>query len=355
VIRLDKGTIFAAAFAAALLLPHCARAKLRIFVVNASDNTVSVVDGDLDREIKTIKVGYFPQGLAIRYDPPLLAVANSRDNSVSLIDPVTLEVKGEPIPVGRFPLDMKFSPDGKRLYCTSYDEHNISVVDVASRRIVGDPISVGAPPRRIALSKDGKRIYALRYQKAAALVVADTQTRKVIKEIPISAFPTDMVVTPDGKRLFAASFNGNKIDVIDLEKLEPAGSFDMDVGDGLLIHPSKPLLYSIATFDDQIVVKNYDTKKDVATIPVGEYPIYSAITPDGHYLYIVNSSDSNLMKIDTETDKVVTKIAVGKEPTDARIFVMPSERPSALLLIPVAAAIALLLGWWLFRRRRPSA
>ena len=61
----------------ALLVPAPASA-MRLFVANSGDDTVSVVDTDLDREVQTIPVGKSPSGIVLRADPPLVAVANSR-------------------------------------------------------------------------------------------------------------------------------------------------------------------------------------------------------------------------------------------------------------------------------------
>lgn len=332
IYRRIRLTVLASTACLALLGAAPTQATLRIFVVNATDNTVSVIDGDLDREIKTVPVEMFPQGLAIRSADPLLAVANSRAHSVTLIDPVTLEQVGDPVRVGLFPLDMKFSPDGKTLWVTCYDDQNVVAVDVATRQLVGDPIPLGAPPRRVKISADGRFVYAIKYDKAGGIVVANAQTHKVVKIIPVNPFPTDMVITPDGKRMFAASFNLDTVSVIDLDLLEIIDTFKMSVGNGLLIHPTKPLLYSMVTFDDEVVVFDYAAKKEVKNIPVGQYPIYSAMSPDGRFVYAVNSTDSNVMKIDTETNEVLLKIAVGLEPTDAVVFEMPSERPLGLVL-----------------------
>jgi len=339
---------------ALLIAPNRSAAKFRVFTANASDNTVSVIDGDLDREVEVIPVGNFPQGLALRERDPLLAVANSRGNSVTLIDPLRMVRRGPEIPVGRFPIDMKFSADGRSLFCTSYDDQSVVVLDVDAGRPVREPVRVGAPPRRIKLSDDGAFAYVLLYQPDGALVVLDTRTWALVGAVTVGAFPTDMVMHPDGKRLMVASFNSDTAAVVDIESLRVVQRFELRVGNGLLIHPRQPLLYSMVTFDNEVAVLDYERQKEVAAIPVGQHPGYSAMTPDGRFVFAVNGTDGNVMKIDTETNRVLVRIAVGVEPTDAVVFDMGSEMPTRAMLVAalVASVIGVLSAGSAWRQRR---
>jgi YVTN family beta-propeller protein len=340
----SKRTLLITLTAATLLASSRGEAQRRVFVANSGDNTVSVIDGDLDREVAVIPVGNFPQGLALREEEPLLAVANSRGNSVTLIDPVTLQPGMDKIPACRFPLDMKFSADGKLLFCTCYDDQSVVVVDIAARTVVGEPVPIGAPPPRVKLSKDGALLYVLQYQENGGVVVIDTTTRTVTKTVRVGPFPTDMVIQPDGERLFVASFNTDTVTVVDLGKLDPVETLELPVGNGLLIHPTEPLLYSLVTFDDEVSVFDYLRKKAVAAIPVGRHPMYSTMSANGRFVYAVNSSDGNVMKIDTETNQVLVRIAVGVEPTDAASFDPPREHSVAFTVAAAATASFVLLG-----------
>ncbi|MFQ5513961.1 MAG: cytochrome D1 domain-containing protein [Myxococcota bacterium] len=304
----------------AALLVACQHAGTRVFVANSGDGTVSVVDHELEHEIRVLPVGLFPQGLALRSDPPLLAVASSHSGSVSLIDPLTLEVVRKEIRVGRFPTGLAFSTDGGRLYVANYDGRSVSVIDVARGEVLGEAIDVPGKPLRLAISGQGRQLFVLLHQKAGGVAVVDTATQAVTRTIAVDPFPSDLALRPGGKRLFVASFNGDSVAEIDLESLETTRVLDIDTGHGLLVHPTRPLLYSLVSFDDEVLVYDYERGHEVARIPVGQSPVYSALTPDGRFLYVVNSSDSNLMKIDTETNRVLLRIAVGVEPADAICF-----------------------------------
>ena len=335
------------------MLPRPALAKWRIFVANAGDRTVSVIDGNDDREEAVIPVGNFPQGLALRTQPtPLLAVANSRGGSVTLVDPLTLTKLGDEIPVGRFPVHMAFSADGQLLFCSSDDNQNIVVLDVQTRTPVGPPIPVGAPPRRLTLSPDGNSLFVAKYAEEGAVLVVDARTRAITATIPVGPFPTDLVLQPDGKRLFAASFNASTVTAIDVSTLKPVETFEMSTGYGLLIHPTRPLLYSIVSMDDEVQVVDYATKAEVARVPVGQKPTYSAISPDGRFVYVVNGTDGNVMKLDTATNQVLLRIAVGVEPSAAVVFTRPDRVPRGVLYGGIAVGLLVLAGATIAWRRR---
>jgi len=97
----------------------------RIFVANASSNTVSVIDTKRGLVIETISTALFPlapegstpDALAIAPGGDTLYVANADNNCVAVIDisvPARSQVKGF-IPTGWYPTAVAVTPDGKNL------------------------------------------------------------------------------------------------------------------------------------------------------------------------------------------------------------------------------------------------
>jgi len=97
----------------------------RIFVANASSNSVSVIDTKRGVVIETIATSLFPlapegstpDAVAIAPDGETLYVANADNNCVAAIDiktPARSQVKGF-IPTGWYPTAVAVTPDGKRL------------------------------------------------------------------------------------------------------------------------------------------------------------------------------------------------------------------------------------------------
>lgn len=97
----------------------------RIFVANASSNSVSVIDTARGVVVETIITSLFPlapegstpDALAVAPDGETLYVANADNNCVAVVDvrvPSKSQVKGF-IPTGWYPTSLAVTPDGKRL------------------------------------------------------------------------------------------------------------------------------------------------------------------------------------------------------------------------------------------------
>ncbi len=313
------------AVAAALSVPGCALVglgggpKMRLFVSNYRDDTVSVIEGDPEHEVKVLHVGDSPEGLALRNDPPLVAVANGTSSHVTLIDPVRMKILGT-LPCSTGPEAVSFSADGKLLYVTSPREKKIDILDVEAGKAAFDSIATPGQPTRLALSPDGRRLYVTLHETKGAVLVVDTSTRRIVRRVPVGRFPTGVVLSRDGSRLLAASFDDSTVTVIDTETLEALHTFPVDTGYGLVIHPTEPVVYSMDSFDDQVYRLNYETGAVSDALSFGNWPTYSAITSDGRFLYVVQENSNNVAKVDTRTNEMVLRIAVGTEPANAVIF-----------------------------------
>jgi YVTN family beta-propeller protein len=55
----------------------------------------------------------------------------------------------------------------------------------------------------------------------------------------------------------------------------------------------------------------------------GQWPTAGAMSPDGRFLYVVHEESDQVAKVDTETDALAAKIAVGNEPVAIVVFAMP--------------------------------
>jgi YVTN family beta-propeller protein len=313
----------AAAVAALLWWRQSASAGIRVFVSNYRSDTVSVVDPELGREITAIRIDKGPMGLALRPGgTPQVAVANSTSNQVTLIDPDRLTVAGT-IPVGKGPEYVAFSPDGAVLYATSPYDQTLNAFDMAQQRPAGDPIALGRRPNGLAVAPDGRRVYVLLKDVQGEAVAIDAASRAIVGRVGVGKQPTGIALSGDGTRLLAASFDDSTITVIDTETLAVVSTISAPTGLGLIAHPSQPLVFSLASFDDQIAVVDFATGQVAATFDVGQWPTYGAISPDGRRLYVPNEDSDNLAVIDAETHAVMVRIAVGDEPAHAVVVPAP--------------------------------
>jgi YVTN family beta-propeller protein len=102
-------------------------------------------------------------------------------------------------------------------------------------------------------------------------------------------------------------------------------------------------------------VVDYQKKETVATIPVGQKPTYSTMSPDGRFVYVVNGTDGNVMKLDTTTNQILGRIAVGVEPAAAVVLTLPSRVPRAIAYVALPAWLLVIIGGIRIWRRRTAA
>ncbi len=298
---------------------------MRIFVSNYRADTISVVEGNPGMEVKAIPGGDSPHGMALRpTQPRLLAVANSTGSGVTFIDPETLENK-QHVATSGGPQDLVFSLDGHFLYVISPTSFDLHVIDVDAMTTVGEPTRFHKKPRRILTDASGKRLFVLLVDvegkgTSAEIAVMNAATREIEKRIPVGRHPDAMAIGNKGRTLASASFDDSTISVIDTDTLEVVATHPALTGMGLAIHPDKAIAYSMESFDDVIQILDLETGAEIKTISAGAWPTFPTFGPSGRYLYIPHEDSDSIVKLDTETNEVVAKIAVGREPIEVAIF-----------------------------------
>ena len=141
--------------------------------------------------IDTIPVGTNPSGVAFSPDGSTAYVINETDDTVSVID-VATGTTGTPITVGNSPRAVAFSPDGSTAYVTNVADNTVSVIDVAAGT-TGTPITVGSGPLRVAFSPDGSTAYVTNWADGTVSVIA-VDTVAVLA--PPATLPTPVLGSP---------------------------------------------------------------------------------------------------------------------------------------------------------------
>ena len=119
-----------------------------VYVTNYNDGTVSVIGED--NEITTINVGDDPIGVAVTPDGNYAYVANSEDNSVSIIDTDDESVT-DTLYVDDGPWGVAVGAQGDYVYVTNNYSDTVTVIQTSDNTIyrtfnVGDgPCGVSAP------------------------------------------------------------------------------------------------------------------------------------------------------------------------------------------------------------------
>ncbi|MEW6583055.1 MAG: beta-propeller fold lactonase family protein, partial [Actinomycetota bacterium] len=157
-----------------------------VWVVNPSDNSVSVLNAATSRVIRRIPVAPEPQGLAVDPKGKYVYVANTAGGTVQVIrilngNPARFRavLDNRFAPRGRLiagaePWDVVASPDGRRVFVANSGDDTITVLDVQGRRVIGNvdlrnsvcntpDRSRHFQPRGLAVTADSKHLYVARF------------------------------------------------------------------------------------------------------------------------------------------------------------------------------------------------
>jgi YVTN family beta-propeller protein len=126
----------------------------RIYVANAFDDDVSVINGSTDTVIDTILVGDQPVGIAANAAKNRIYVTNDLDGTVSVIDGSTNTVVAE-VNVGTNPFGIDVNPLTDRIYVANRSDDTVSVVLGPSIRQIEIDIKPGSDRNPINLKSKG--------------------------------------------------------------------------------------------------------------------------------------------------------------------------------------------------------
>jgi YVTN family beta-propeller protein/autotransporter-associated beta strand protein len=323
-----------------MLVPADVRAQQGpfLYVPNADDNTVSVIDTSTNTTAApnirfggapfaagglaigtpgaapSIPVGSAPFSAGVRGDQSFVYVTNISSNNVSVIDTGTNSVVAT-VGVGAFPFVAAVSPNGAFVYVSNNGGSSVSVINAANNS-VSATVTVGAAPAGLAITPDGTRVYVANFSSNSVSVI-DTATNTVIgAAIPVGNSPTGLAIAPDGSRAYVTNTNSNSISVINTATNTVIGP-PIAVGsnpDAVAVSPNGTRIYVTSFNSNSVSVINAATNTVVATIPVGAGPEGVVFSPDGTRAYVANSGSNNVSVIDTSTNLVVGTVAVGSLP-----------------------------------------
>jgi YVTN family beta-propeller protein len=168
----------------------------RLYVADADNNQLVVVDAAARKVLQTIAVGNEPSHVLTAPDGRVF-VSNRQSRSVSVVDPVAGRELAR-IAVGTEPTGMAFTPDGRTLLVANTTNANVSVIDVATlqqtRIIPTDP-----DPYDITMLPGGHAYVT--HTRAGTVSVVDLATGTVLRGINLGPTPditSNQIRAPEG-------------------------------------------------------------------------------------------------------------------------------------------------------------
>ena len=236
------------------------------------------------------------------------------------------------IDVGHEMWDIAVSPDSSHVFVTNPVDHIVSIIEVnlaneAPFRVLPTTLGMGTGRQTmgIAVSPDGKHVFVENYNdqrtidSSVMMMFGGTPPFQPVSE-PVRAglYARDVVVSHDGRYVFVPNNQGGEanLSVIDTAN---APSFEVTQGptvgnsirkmatspDGLyvfLVDNSAEHYFSANSLSIvQIEAGANPPYKVLPSLPVGDYPIGVAVSPDSHYVFVANRNSDSVSVIEVSS------------------------------------------------------
>jgi YVTN family beta-propeller protein len=335
----------ALALASVLAFPLAASAG-RAYVSNEGDGTVSVLDTTRGEVIGTVRVGKRPRGLALSRDGFRLYVAVSgvpqcpaghsraqcaqlpRDLSadgVAVFDTRKLE-QVEHLGAGSDPIALALSRGERNLFVANEDASAISVVDVRGGTILTH-IYVPHAPQAVRMSPNDAWVGVVS-DRQHMLTLIDSHLLETASTASIGAEPKDLTFGPDGHEAYVVDELAAAVYRVGMPSGTRGGGSPArrpaagkvvqlprsDRPLGIALDPLRRRLYVATGSKGTVAAIALDHPGQITDVRVGALPRALALTPNGRWLFTVNSGSADVSVIDTATLRMVKRIPVGHAP-----------------------------------------
>ncbi len=221
------------------------------------------------------------------------------------------------IRVGASPGAIRLTADRKRTYVAQ--SGGIGVVDRVNRVMVETiPLPASGRPYGLTLTPDETRAYVSSFVAQGAEVYAvDLVAKKLLATIPVGGYPAGIAMSPDGTQVWVTSFFTDSVTVIDTLTNEKVVTMNgITNAWSITFNRTGSRVYVTASEAPFGSVKVIDTDRYAVTasIQVENSPRSLALTPSGNHLMVANFGGDSVSQIDTNTNKVVRTIRVGRRP-----------------------------------------
>jgi YVTN family beta-propeller protein len=183
------------------------------YVTNLFGQSVSVIDVASGSVRATISTGSF-EPFVVRVSPNGERLYVATNNNVVLIVATATNQIVKSVEVGFAPNGFAVHPDGRRMYVSAFLGGTISEVDMVSEQVVRT-FEVGGIPQEMALNRKGTRLYVA--NEAGYLNEIDVQSGRELPRIPLASGGFGVGVTPDDAEAYVSEPGAGLVQVFRLQ------------------------------------------------------------------------------------------------------------------------------------------
>ncbi|HEX7324944.1 MAG TPA: YncE family protein [Rhodanobacteraceae bacterium] len=257
----------------------------RLLVSSATSHDAFLVDTRTGKVLDTFDIGPVLQGVAIGPDGKWGLVVGAGKGTLSIINldtrrvVKTLSIGMGPhhAAVGSGPHNAIFTPDGQRAYVTLQGGGGVAVIDMRTlTRVAEFPVPGLKLPHNLVLAPDGKTLWIRGF--AGQVAAVDLPSRKVLAVIPVGASHAGIDISADGRYVFTGGIGGDTVDVINARTFKVVKRINVGSGPhGVRVSRNQRWVYAGVTGSNKVAVIDAHTFKLVAEVPAaGKVPFWIA-------------------------------------------------------------------------------
>jgi YVTN family beta-propeller protein len=303
--------------------PSVADLPARVYVPNEADNTISVIDPISLKVIATLAAGRLPEHLTPDWDMSRLYVSNYASSFLTVVDPRT-ETTVSPIPAPSA-YNLYFSPDGSKAIVMAEDVSRIDFYDRKTWKLLKRLPIKWAGIDHADFSAGGRYLLAST-EYAGHVLKVDVVTMSIVGDLAVGGKPIDVKLSPDGSVFFVTNQGRSGVSVIDPILMREVAFIRTATGaHGMAISRDTRKLYVSNRLVGTISVIDFSTRRVTATWVVGGSPDMLQVSPNGRQLWTGNRYSNTVVVIDTTSGRVIATIRVGLHPHGLTYFPQPGR------------------------------
>ena len=292
------------------IIDHTSKA----YITNQGDNTVSIVDLETLKKLKTLEVGVAPLGITILQKKKLVFVGNVGTDDISVIDAVNDRLI-KTIKLGTAPLSLTSNFEETEVYVTDWFKNNVLTISVDEMRVTSSQ-NVGITPSGIAYNK--KYQYQVITNRDANTLEIYDKDHNLVKKIETGNHPFG--VYSEGNFAYVANVYDDSVSIINLVDWS---KYEFLVG----AHPynvrvNNKVAYVTNTIDDTITIYDLDSKKTIKTLDTGETPENLDLNIKLNLLVVTNWGSDSISIFDTQNFKHIKEIKTGAQSRSFGDFIL---------------------------------
>jgi YVTN family beta-propeller protein len=257
-----------------------------VYVANAGDGTVSVLDGATDAIVATVPIGSHPYSIAADPATGKVFVTHTFGDQLSILDGATNAVQD--LKTGSSDL-IAIDSRSATVYLLGYGGA-VKVLNEATRRL--NELAVGRHAWGLTLDSSSGSVYVTRIEDADVASLQGSGSSPVI--LSAGAIPCAIAIDPANHTLYVANYGDNSVTAIDARTGRTRAT--LPVGDrpkAIAFDPVRNLVFVANTIGNSVTVIDAEKNSVLATLPAGQSPYALAVVPGSNRLFVANESNDH--------------------------------------------------------------